>query len=372
MVGPGAVITLRAGTYPGFSLGFKQVRPYNSRTSGGTAAQPITIEGEGDVRIVPRRDVHDTISVNQEIKNGHYVFRNLEIEPGQRAGIMFFKLRKNQVHEGFHFEDVDIKGSWDHTTHSGKQSKWAVWGHSLSDFQFRGVSRFPMIERIRLEHAFYLQNLKGDVLIERVRARRLGRTFCQFTARAADGAPGVGSITVRDCEVQDTGLSEWDEYKGGFAFTIAGRIKGPVLFENNKYRAGFDPELRRLTKKGAPYGTGALVLWDGGEKMPNARVTLRDNDFEFAPRCGDRAVVSIGGCKEVLVLGHNRFVSGGRYPALVIDPTHDGKPNGKLVNIPNGRVHVAPETVTKGGFELRGRKPNAEDLKRLHELPRLR
>ena len=281
--------------------------------------------------------LRQTISINQEIRNGHFVFRNLEIEPGERAGIFFFILRKNQVHEGFHFEDVDIIGSWDHLTRRGKKSKWGVWGHSLRDFQYRGVTRKPIIEKIRLEHAFYLQNLKGDVLIERVRGRRLGRTFCQFTAREKDGAPGVGSITVRECEVEDTGLSEWDGHKGGSTFTIAGRITGPVLFEGNTYRAGFHPELRRLTRKNAPYSSGALVLWDGGEKVPNGRVTLRDNDFEFAPGCGDRPVVSVGGCREVLIVGKNRFVSGGPYPALSIDPTRGSKPGGKLVNIPNGK-----------------------------------
>ena len=366
LAGPGSVITVRPGDYPGFQIGFKQDKPWVARTSGGLPGRPIIVRGEGGVVIRPRPGVHDTISITQDIKNGHITFQNMEIEPGERAGIMFFK-QGNKGHDGYHFEDVDIIGSWDHVANSGKKSKWAVWGHSLRDFQYKGVTRLARIENIRLEHAFYLQNLKGNVLLERIAAKRLGRTFCQFTARAKDGPVGVGNIVVRECEVEDIGLSPWDDHKGGSAFTVAGRVKGNVLFENNTYRAGFDRALRRLTRRGAPYGSGAMALWDGGERVPNGRITLRGNHFEFAEGCGDRPVVTIGGCEEILILEGNQFVTGGNYAALSLDPTKNGKPGGALVSKANGTVYIDKRSTFVGGVEIRGREATEHQLRALGE-----
>lgn len=363
LAGPGTLITLKPGEYKGFTIGFSSARPWNARTSGGTAAAPVTVVGEGRVRIVPERDGGDTISINQDVQNGHFLFRNLTIEPGYRAGIMFFQVKQGRMHEGYRFEDCDILGTWNHVANRGGRSKWAVWGQGLKDFVFRGVTRQARIENIQKEHAFYLQNPRGSITIERVHASRLGRTFCQFTARAKDGPEGVGDIVVRDCVVEDVGIAFEDGYKGGSAFTVAGRIRGNVTFERNTYRAGFSRDLLRLTRNDAPYGTGALVVWDGGEKVPNASVTLRDNDFEFARGCGDRPVVSIGGCEQVAIVGRNRFVSGGVEAALSLDPAGGRNPGGQPKSIPNGRVLVADETLIEGAVHVRGRDASSEELR---------
>ncbi len=354
LAGPGTVINLDPGDYPGFTLGFGKNQPWSADTSGGHPGSPVRVVGSGRVRIRPKDGGGDTLSIDQKQPNGHFVFKNLEFEPGYRAAIMFFQQRGGRTHDGFHFEDCDIIGSFDHATGAGKKSKWAVWGQNMNDFVFRGFSRPARIENIQQEHGFYIQNPQGPILIENVRARRLGRTFCQFTAREKDGLPGIGAVTVKNCDVEDIGLSPWDGHKGGSAFTVAGRMTGPVLFERNRYRAGFAAELKRLTKNGMPYGTGALVVWDAGERVPNAAVTLRDNDFEFAEGCGDRPVVAIGGCDRVSIVGANRFVSGGPQPALSLDPTAGRDPGGKPQSAPNKAVYLDPSSKITGPIHVRG------------------
>jgi len=365
---PGCQITLQSGKYSGFTLGFKNGSPRNSRSKGGLPGRPITITGVGDVWIRPGQGIQDTISVNQQTKNGYFTFKNLKIEPGNRAAIFFFILNGGQTHDGFKFIDCHILGSWNHALNKGKKSKWGLWGHSMKNFEFRGTRGKARVENIQQEHGFYIQNAQGPILIENVQAARLGRTFCQFTARAKDGPVGIGSITVRNCDVSDIGLFKDDNYKGGSAFTFAGRLTGDILVENNRYRAGFNPQLARLTRKGAPYGTGALVCWTAGEKVKNRKVTLRNNDFEFAPGCGDRPLVSIGGCDQVLITGNNRFVSGGKQPALALDPLKGG-PGSPPISQRNGRVHLSSTTVVSGRTEFNGRKITDNKLAALQSTP---
>lgn len=355
---PGSLIQLQPGDYGPFTLGFDNVKPNNSRTNGGAEGVPVIIDGGGRARIVGRDG--DAISINQQIPVQYVTFRNLTIQPGARAGVLFFK-QNGPIHRGFAFEDVDIIASFDHATGQGGKSKWGVWGHSLADFRYAGVRRPARIENIRYEHAFYLQNPRGDMTIENVHARQLGRTFCQFTARRSEGPEGVGKITVRDCVVEDVGLSEWDGYKGGSAFTVAGRLRGTILFENNQYRAGFERTLTRLTKGGKPYGTGAFVAWRAPGEEPNGTLILRDNEFRFADGCGDRPVVSIGGCDKVLIIGNNRFYSGGSQPALSLDP-----PDGQgRIDSPNGPTVVAPNTYLRGSLLVGGQERALADVNRL-------
>jgi len=358
---PGCKIMLQSGRYPGFTLGFGGSSSRSARSSGGLPGQPITIVGSGDVWIRADKSYGDTISINQEVKNGHFTFQNLKIEPGYRAAVLFFKQNAGKTHDGFKFLDCHILGKWNHTTEQGVRSKWGIWGHSMRDFEFRGVRAPARVENIQQEHGFYIQNAQGPILIENVRAKRLGRTFCQFTARAKDGPPGIGSITVRNCDVQDIGLFKDDNHKGGSAFTFAGRLTGEILVENNRYRAGFDAQLARLTRPGVPYGTGALVCWGGGEKVKNRKVTIKGNDFEFAKGCGDRPVVSIGGCGQVDVVGKNRFVAGGKEAALALDPLKGGR-GSPPVSPPNDHVNLSPETEVVGLTEFRGRRVDPEQL----------
>jgi hypothetical protein len=357
--GPGTVIRLDQGQYQPFTIGLKSNAKNNSRTRGGAPGNPIVLEGAGIAKIVAKGG--DTIAIDQASPVGHILFRDLEIVAGSRAGVIFYRQHGGRSHRGFHFEDVRIVGRWDPLAKKGAKSKWGVWGHSLDDFRFTGRSGRSYVRNIRSEHAFYLQNPVGDVTIEGVHARLLGRTFVQLTCRGNDGPVGRGTFLVKDCVVNDVGIAEGDGYKGGSAFTLAGRFEGTAIFEGNSYRAGFNPKLHRLTNPGEPYGTGALVAWDEGQ-APNALLVLRDNDFEFASGCGDRPVVAIGGCRKVLILGKNRFHSGGKQPALALDPVRD---DGSRISAPNGSVHVAPLTDIDGPVTIRGAKASKSELREL-------
>jgi hypothetical protein len=352
--GPGDLIELAPGDYQAFGIGFEKRAAWNARTKGGSPGNPITVLGRGQVRIIGKGEA---IKISQQVPHGWITFRNVTIVPGYRSGVMFFN--GPQVHRGYKFLDCNIIGAWDHVKNQGTKSKWGVYGRLLADFEFRGTTRPAVVQDIRSEHGFYLQNPQGDILIENVVAKRLGRTFVQFTARAKEGPAGIGNITVRGCKVEDVCIAPGDDYKGGSAFTVAGRLTGRILFEDNTYRAGFDRALLPLTRKDAPYGTGAFVAWMGGETVPNGELILRDNAFELARGCGDRALVAIGGCESVEISGLNRFVAGSEYPALDIEPI--GKQ--RQVPSPVDKLSIAPETQIRGAIRRRGQALRIEDLK---------
>lgn len=343
----GDTILLRPGNYEPFTIGFDNNSPSNARTSGGRPGAPIVVSGDelGLVRIRTRGG--DTIAIDQRLPNGHITFKNLTIEAGPRAAIMFFRQPPAKIHAGFAFEDCHIDGGWNHLKKQGRKSKWGVWGQNLKDFRFVGTKEPARIHGLRYEHAFYLQNSRGDILIENVQANLLGRTFCQFTARERDGLPGEGTITIKNCRVFDAGIAREDGFKGGSAFTLAGRHRGTFLLEGNLYRAGFHPDVRELTLPLMPYGTGAVAIWQGGEREQNAHVILRDNVFEYYEGCGDRPVVAIGGTARVEISGTNRFLSGGSQPALALDPVNDA---GRPISPLNKSVSVDPATVFGGAI----------------------
>lgn len=345
---PGSLIELTPGTYESFSIGFNKPAAWNARTSGGLPGQPITIRASGEV-LIAAGNSSDTIAISQAERCGHITFEGLTIEPGYRAGVMFFKCSPDQVHEGFRFLDCKILGGYDHRAGQGRSTKWGVWGHNLKDFEFRGVRAPAIVRDIRHEHAFYLQNARGDITIENVSAARLGRTFVQFTARASDGAPGIGTIRVERCSVEDACIAAGDDYKGGSAITLAGNHTGTVIFKNNRVRSGFSPELAHLTRKGVPFGTGAFVAWDAGGERSNLLI-LENNHFEFAPGCGDRPLVQISSCREVRLKGNNRFI-GGAAPALMFDV--DG-------NKPNLAVSIEATTVVQGDVRIAGKPASRE------------
>lgn len=345
---PGSLIELAPGTYESFSIGFNKPATWNARTSGGLPGQPITIRANGEV-LIAAGNSGDTIAISQAERCGHITFEGLTIEPGYRAGVMFFKCAPDQMHEGFRFIDCKILGGFDHRSGQGRASKWGVWGHNLKDFEFRGVRAPAIVRDIRHEHAFYLQNARGDITIENVSAARLGRTFVQFTARASDGAPGIGTIRVERCVVEDACIAAGDDYHGGSAMTLSGNHTGTVIFKNNRVRAGFAPELAHLTRPGVPYGSGAFVAWDaGGER--NGLLILESNHFEFAPGCGDRPLVQLSSCREVRLKGNNRFIAGAA-PALMFDLQG---------NKPNLAVTIDPATVVQGEVRIAG-KPAARE-----------
>ena len=354
--GPGTVVLLDPGDYPAFTIGLGNNGKDDARTSGGESGFPIVVDGGGSARVLGRGD---TIGIDQRRPNGYVTFRGLTLVPGERSAVMFYR-QSEAVHRGYSFEDCHILGGYDHAAARGPRSKWGVSAHSVADFRFVGVRSPARIEGIEKEHAFYVQNQRGDVLIENVRAAGLGRTFCQFTARPGEGPPGRGDVTIRDCVVRDACLAAGDGYKGGSAFTFAGRLEGTILLERNEYRAGFDPRYRGLTLAGQPYGTGALVAWQEQGAGAIGALVLVDNRFLFEAGCGDRPVVSIGGCDRVLLLGKNEFRSGGAWPALALDPV-DGA---RRVSPENGDVRIAAETVLVGGLTVAGEAAKLEDLAR--------
>ncbi|HUR27240.1 MAG TPA: hypothetical protein VM509_03580 [Planctomycetota bacterium] len=344
---PGARIELGSGDYANIGIGYDRDAKWNARTSGGTRGAPVTVLGKGKARIVGKEDA---ITVSQQVKNGFITFQNLEFSPGSRSAVLFSQ-GEGWVHEGYRFLDCDIVGEWNHLTDSGaRSSKWGVYGRGLKDFEFRGVSRRVRIVDLRREHAFYLQNLRGDVLIEKVDVARVGRTFIQVTAREKEGPPGVGTVTIRDCTGEDCCIAAGDSNKGGSAFTFCGRFDGTILLQRTRYRAGFQAPLRKLTRPEAPYGTGALVAWDGGEGVPTARLVLEDVDFEFAQGCGDRPLAGIGACTNVELRGACRLVSGGNPAALELEPVREARPEGSTV----GALSVDPRTVIQGPIRWRG------------------
>lgn len=359
---PGARIELTPGEYRSFSIGFAKDSSGNARTSGGTRAAPIVVDGRGQARIV---GTGDTITVSQQIKNGFITFQNLEIRPGTRAGVLFSQ-GADWVHEGYRFLDVNIIGQWNHVTDSGpSSSKWGVYGRGLKDFEFRGVRGRARIVDLRREHAFYLQNLRGDALIENVDVARVGRTFVQLTARIEEGPPGVGTLTIRNCTATDCCIAAGDNNKGGSAFTFAGRHAGTILLQGNRYRAGFAAEVRALTRPESPYGTGALVAWDGNEGVPSAKLVLESNDFEMAKGCGDRPLVAIGACEAVELRGANRFVSGANPAALELEPVRESRPEGS----PVGSLFLDPATVVTGPVRWRGTPIGLKELPKKYPSP---
>jgi hypothetical protein len=357
---PGTRIQLSGGDYPAFSIGLGSRSKSNADTRGGRSGQPVVIEGGPNVRILGK---YDTIAISASVLPAYITFRRLTIVPGSRAGVIFYK-NSGAAYRGFSFEDVHILGKFNHATGRGKTAKWGVKAHNLANFKFIGKRAPARIENIAVEHAFYLQNHLGPILIERVHAKNLGRTFAQFTARSKEGPPGKGGITIRNCEVQDACIGRGDAYKGGSAFTFSGRLNCRILLENNIYRAGFDKSLHKLTRKGAPYGTGAVAAWTEKYKERNGKLVLRDNHFSMAKDCGDRALVAIGGCAEVSIVGANVFIAGGKFEALALDPVYL---NGKKISPANGPMLVARSTKIKGRVSVAGKQAGPE---RMLELSR--
>lgn len=356
---PGTLIEVESGDYPAFTMGFGKGQRGEAMTHGGSAGSPVVVRGIGETkpRITPGGG--DTLAITQAMKVGHIRFENLLIVGGYRAAVIFYKLdNPEKSHDGFEFIDCEITGAWDHFAKRGTQSKWGIWGHNMKDFVFKGTDKPAVVRDICHEHAFYLQNARGDITLENIRAMRLGRTFCQFTARASDGKPGTGTITVKNCVVEDACIAAGDNYKGGSAFTFAGRHEGTILVENNRYRAGFAKGIQALTRPGEPYGTGALVAWDY-KSGPSAKLILRDNDFAIAQGCGDRPLVSIGGCREVELAGTNRFIGGGNeHATFELDPMDENGPTNTLV----GAFKLDPTTAIEGRIWIGGKFATFEQL----------
>ncbi|QDU84177.1 hypothetical protein Pla163_12820 [Planctomycetes bacterium Pla163] len=357
---PGARLLLLPGDYGGVGIGHNSARPWNSKAAGGTAERPVRVIARGRVRIVAGTQ-SDALTVHQQIPCAHIHFEDIEFVAGNRAGVLFSSLGDDgAAHRGFHFYDCTIEGGFDHVKSEGTPSKWGVLGHDLDDFVFAGRHRRGQVRNTCHEHAFYLQNPRGDLTIEKVTASELGRTFVQITARERSGPVGRGLIRIVDNDVRDAGIAKGDGYKGGSAFTFAGRLEGcTILLEGNRYRAGFESRLLGLTNKSHPYGTGALVAWDEGSGALNGTLVLRDNDFEMAKGTGDRPLVSIGSTQRVILAADNRFVSSTDWPALNLDPV--GR-DGALKGPANGAVQVEPGITVEGGFLVHGAPPSEEDL----------
>jgi hypothetical protein len=366
---PGSVIEVEPGDYPSFRLGFG--RGAENADVSGTKVSPIVVralaQGPGRVRI-RTKGKSDALMIDQKKPVAYITFEGLEFEPGYRSAVIFYRQHGGAVHRGFRFVDCDIIGGWDHVKAAGVQSKWGVSGHRIADFEWIGLRRPSIIRDLKSEHGFYLQNCAGNVTIENVEATRLGRTFCQFTARSSDGPAGLGHVVVKNCRISDTGIAAGDAYKGGSAFTITGNMpKASFLFEGNTYRGGFNPRLKKLTRPGVPFGTGAFVVWAEKDPVRLGKLVLKDNDFRFAKDSGDRPVVAIGAVENVQLVGNNRFDAGAFGVALSIDPPQS---SGLPHPLPVRKISVASTTTLNGRLEVAGHTATAADRTRLGLTPR--
>lgn len=357
--GPGARILVGAGDYPALGIGYDSPRAWNSKAHGGTIEAPVLVSARGRVRIVAGTQ-DDALSVHQQLPSAYIEFERITFVAGTRAGIVLSDLDGDKEHRGFRFYDCTIDGGFDHRSGLGTRSKWGVLAHDMADFVFAGRDGRAVVKNTCREHAFYLQNPRGDVSIERVDASELGRTFVQIAGRERTGEPGRGLVRLVDNDVRDIGIAEGDGYKGGSAFTFMGRLEGcTILVEGNRYRAGFVADLLRLRPKEGSYGTSALAAWDESQGHYNGTLVLRANDFETAPGCGDRPLVAIHATRRVIITADNRFVSGSKWPALHLDPLDRA---GKPTPTPNGAVQVERGVAFGGGFLVAGALPSEAQL----------
>lgn len=140
------------------------------------------------------------------------------------------------------------------------------------------------------EHAFYLHNKKGLVLIQNVTMERVGRTCVQSVNRniessaatASTNSPGLGALLIEYCQCVDQGIGCEDDHHGGSGYTVNGRHWGPVRIRGNKYRAGYDAELtqaiwNKTHDKSFPPYNGALVVSRGQACERSVYVKVVDN-----------------------------------------------------------------------------------------------
>ncbi len=356
---PGSVIDLAPGEYPAFAIGFGQAADDNAITTGGANGRPIIVRAHGKVKIRRHRDGGDTIALVQQKRFGYVTFEGLTIEASYRAAVMFYAVEPGQSHDAIRFLDCHIEGNYDHLRKQGADSKWGVYGRALRDFEWRGQRGRSTIRDLQHEHAFYLQNPAGDILIENTDASLLGRTFLQVVSRPHEGPPGNGRITLRNNRIEDACVAPGDNFKGGCTLTFAGRHRGTVWLENNVIRTGFDDERRALTAPGDPYGTGALLVW-APEGDPLSELVLIGNRFEFDSGCGDRPLVSLQGLKGLWLGPGNTFKTAqDRFPALTIEPRKD---DGSFQVQDLMRMKVdAPQTI-EGRIEYRGEALTLEQI----------
>ncbi len=359
---PGARIELAAGDYNGFDIGLDKASARTARTSGGTRAAPIIVLGVGKVRIVEEKNA---IHVSQQVKNGFITFERIDLVSEDGSAILF-EGGEGWIHEGYSFLNCNISGKpVGKAARKAPRSKFGVWGRGLKDFAFCGVGACAKISDLKSGDAFCLQNLRGDVLIENVDARFIGGSFLELSANPQDGPPSEGTLTIRDCRVEECCINAGENVSGECAFSLAGQHNGTILLQGNRYRAGFDQELRKHTRARFPYGTSALVAWDGDGAASIARLILDGNEFEMHTACGDRPLVAIGACKRVELRGANRFVAGANPAALELEPTRKLRPEGSPVQA----LWIDPWTQFHGSLRWRGLEVTLEELR--GHIPRL-
>jgi hypothetical protein len=328
---PGEVILLEDGIHPGFMIGSDSSYAYNAG-----AVSDVDICGSGHTVIWPATDwSSDTIAIVHDVPTGDIRFWNLRIEGATRAAIIFYQpgVDSTVTYEGFHFHDVVIDGGFNHETQEGLSSKWGVLSYHLSDFRWIGGA----VNNIKREHAFYLHNNVGDVLIRGVTSRHLGRTFLQVTQRANEGMMGAGTLTIEDCIIEDCALTD-----GGSCITVAGHAGG-VVIRNNTVLMGANPDLGRGSDTFS--ATGAIVVWVPNDEVTiwpdltyqNGPITIVGNDFEV--RDGDRAIGNFGAA-QALTIRNNRFASpstmiGRGNKPIVFDPYSGDEPTSANLNNPD-------------------------------------
>lgn len=332
----GRKILLRKGLYPSFQFDANAAVWQNRvRRLGSKHDAKVIILGEDGATIDRISDQWgSTIGVlgHGSGHSLHYIhWENIKFECNGDAAFLIGSsadLVNGGGYKGWSFEGCEIDGGYDWYTGTGRNSKWGILTWAVSDFRFNN----GYIHDIKREHAFYLHNNLGDVMMNHNIVERCGRTFCQITARKEEFGVGPlpenpGDISVCGNLISDVTLG--DGCEGGTAITLTGRNRGLMMIRRNTILFGHDQELRdALADQGVcvpepdgsrPIGNGAIVAWTtGSEDFESSlgMVVIR-NVIWYAPGAG-RIGATFFGALDILWASGNVIIMGRHHSAMRI------------------------------------------------------
>jgi hypothetical protein len=357
---PGAVIELAAGDYHSFDVGTGGTGNRAARTSGGNREQRIIVNGNGHVRIDCGSE---GIKIAQMVPNAFITFQNLELRAGKSWAVQFLE-GEGWVHEGYQFLDCDIVGKWDHELQKEDgASRGGLRASGLKDFKFAGLAARAEIRDLKLEHAFSLKNLRGEVLIENVSATRLGGAFVRVASDASESYSNEGSLMIRNCFAEECCLADGDDRRGAGVVTVEGRFDGRMLLQGDSFRTGALAAVAKVPLSRAASQRGILLDWGGTDGASAGRLTLIGNRLESPPG-SPRPQIAIAGCAKLELRGANFLGVAGNGVALELEPI--GRAGGSA---PIGALLVDKSTSIQGAISWRGTEVSLDEL--FSRIPRL-
>lgn len=242
MMTPGDTILMHPGEYPHFRV----THTYDE--DGINEQTVIKAANPGDV-LIKKNPVSGSSAFYIEWGGG-YTFENLHFEGDDSFCIGTERpasKRWEGTHPGFrdiHFKNCSILGGWDAHTDEGPNNKWGVLSYELGRSAYDDDYGFSWeggeISGIKKEHAFYMHNVIGDILIRDLKVKHCGRTFFQLTNRESEGPKGSGDIYLQNVDVEDVCLQQSG---GGFAFTFKGNHDGTVYVTDSTCKLGCNEDL---------------------------------------------------------------------------------------------------------------------------------